>query len=118
VDSNPWVPPIVSFGSAGDDPAPPTENRTSERSDFLPASSGLPLTDPLSPDLLVSLSDSQHLSPIHSLSLVSQSLASLSLTRSLVSVSLSLAVSVFGQQNREETKKEERRIKEIREEKK
>jgi hypothetical protein len=35
---------------------------------FPPASSGLPLTDSLSPDLSVSLSDSQHLSPILTLS--------------------------------------------------
>jgi hypothetical protein len=37
VDSNPWVLPIVGFGSAGDDPAPPTENRTlSGRISLLP----------------------------------------------------------------------------------
>jgi hypothetical protein len=38
-----WAPPkIVGFGSAGDDPAPPTSNRNSEGSDFSPAPSGLP----------------------------------------------------------------------------
>jgi hypothetical protein len=52
-----------------------------------------------SPDLLVSLCLSLDISPPFSLSRLS------------ISVSLSLAVTVFGQQNREETKKEERRKK-------
>jgi len=90
-------------------PTPPTGDRTSERSDFPPAPSGLSLTDPpdpLSLSISQSLSDSQHLSLSLSISLPhSHSLVSLI---SLISVSLSL---LQGEQQRRRNE-EGRRIKE------
>jgi len=72
VDSNPWVPPIVGFGSAGDDPAPPTENRTSERSDFPPLPRQVSHSRILS--LPISLSLSRLCSHLSSLNLTLSSL--------------------------------------------
>jgi hypothetical protein len=104
-DRSSWVPSIVGFGSAGDDPAPPTGYRTFERSDF-------PLPRRVSHSRILSLPISRSLSLTLSIS-PPFSLSRLSISRiSLLSLTLSLAVSVFGQQNREETKKEERRIEE------
>jgi hypothetical protein len=77
----------------------------------LPRFGGLHPTNPSDPLFSATLS----LSRFSSLSIYR---ISLSLDLSSQSHSLPLAVSVFGQQNREETKKEERRIEEIGEEKK
>jgi len=63
-----WAPPkIVGFGSAGDDPTPPTSNRNPEGSDFSPAPSGLPtrihrIRSSLPLPSLISLSTSLNLS--------------------------------------------------------
>jgi hypothetical protein len=73
-----WAPPkIVGFGSAGDDPAPPTSNRKPEGSDYSPAPSGLPtrihrIRSSLPLPSLISLSTSLDLSlSRHSLGLIS-----------------------------------------------